>query len=147
MDNFEALKNTLKENGILGYQQKHFEICNRLWREYIPDRGQCTCVQGEMLREIEKLRYEAFQNGNVNWCETFSWFCDNVYSILESGSMFDAQRLGLLRAALDFLKVCGETKRVHTQDDVYDYIEDGIAEYAKAIPDPVPFNPTRTLDR
>lgn len=39
-------------------------------------------MQGELLRQIEKLRCEAQDNGNVNWGEDYSYFCDFINETL-----------------------------------------------------------------
>ena len=45
-----------------------------IWRNYVPEAGQSEILQGELLREIEKLREEAQGNGNRNWDGDFSCF-------------------------------------------------------------------------
>ena len=57
----------VNELGILGYEMKHFDICKLLWKTKVPRHGQADNVQGEMLRQAEKLRNEARDNGNMNW--------------------------------------------------------------------------------
>jgi hypothetical protein len=37
-----------------------------IWRHMVPKSGQSGTVQGELLRAVEKLRWEAQSNGNIN---------------------------------------------------------------------------------
>lgn len=56
------------------YELKYLEECKFIWKNYVPQRGQSDVLQGELLREIEKLRCEAQDNGNINWDEDFEFF-------------------------------------------------------------------------
>ena len=38
-----------------------------VWENLVPRSGQADSVQGEVLRAIEKLAWEAQKNGNINW--------------------------------------------------------------------------------
>jgi len=50
---------------------KYFEEAKQIWVNYVPKSGQSDTVEGELIRAIEKLRYEAQNNGNVNWDQGF----------------------------------------------------------------------------
>ena len=62
--------------------------CNHIMNNLVPARGQADSLQGELLRELEKLRYEAQNNGNQNWDEWFVFFCDHIKAQLCSQSIF-----------------------------------------------------------
>ena len=64
----------IKEIKAKDYKQKYFHECKEIWKNYVPKEGQAENLQGELLREIEKLRYEAQDNGNRNWDEDYSYF-------------------------------------------------------------------------
>src|SRR5262245_49332438 len=51
-----------------------FEVAKWVWQNLVPKSGAATSVQGELLRSIERLRWEAQQNGNINWDEGFRLF-------------------------------------------------------------------------
>lgn len=94
---FDLLKNETDDiRGIIrrGYHPKYFNECKRLWKSSVPKSGQAKSLQGELLREIEKLRHEAQDNGNINWDEDYSYFCDFIVSSLSAQSIFpNAKRL------------------------------------------------------
>ncbi|MFE4720577.1 hypothetical protein ACFRLW_29995, partial [Streptomyces sp. NPDC056728] len=50
---------------------KYADEAGRIWRTYVPKRGQADTVQGELIRAVEKLRDEAVRNGNINWDDGF----------------------------------------------------------------------------
>ena len=64
---------TLKDLIVSNYEQQYLAECQYIWKNYVPESGQSEVLQGELLREIEKLRNEAKDNGNVNWDSNFSY--------------------------------------------------------------------------
>src|ERR1044072_8758514 len=46
-----------------------------LWQSLVPDSGQASTVQGELIRSVGRLRDEAERNGNANWDEGHELFC------------------------------------------------------------------------
>lgn len=69
LDAFKECKNIALAEKLCTekYDQQYFEECRIIWRNFVPKSGQADSLQGEMLRQIEKLRYEAQNNGNINW--------------------------------------------------------------------------------
>lgn len=53
-----------------------------IWQNLIPDRGQASSVQGEILRCIEALRWEAQENGNINWDRGFEIYLEFIHENL-----------------------------------------------------------------
>jgi hypothetical protein len=47
------------------------QVAGWIWRNLVPKSGQCGTVQGELIRTIEKLSWEARNNGNANWDSGF----------------------------------------------------------------------------
>ena len=37
------------------FEQQYFEECKHIWQNYVPLKGKSNCLQGELLREIEKI--------------------------------------------------------------------------------------------
>ncbi len=48
---FESMYDGVNELGIRGYKSSHLETCKMIWRNYVPERGQADCIQGELLRQ------------------------------------------------------------------------------------------------
>lgn len=57
-------------------------------KNYVPKKGQANNLQGELLREIEKIRCEAHDNGNKNRDNDYSYFCDFISKRLSEQSIF-----------------------------------------------------------
>ena len=153
---WEQMYVLIDEFGLRGYEIRHFDVCANLWKTKVPASGQADTLQGELLREIEKLRTEAMDNGNINWDDNFAFFCDNLKNTFAQLGLFDSQRLDKLSKLLDFVKECGEyahsyavgeisdddadpVKFAYVDDDLYDYICDAVAEFALNNPTDIPY--------
>lgn len=153
---WEQMYVLMDELGLRGYEMQHFEVCKNLWKTKVGKTGQADTLQGELLREVEKLRCEAQDNGNMNWDDNFAFFCGNVKDTLAGSGLFDAQHCEKLARLLDFVKECGEyayrygageipedeadpVKFAYVDDDLYDYISDAVAEFAINNPTDIPY--------
>lgn len=74
------------------YEQQYFDECKYIWKNYVPQAGQAHNLQGELLREIEKIRCEAQDNGNINWDDDYSYFCDFISGKLTEQPIFQKSR-------------------------------------------------------
>ncbi|MBR7007550.1 MAG: hypothetical protein IKH90_02840 [Ruminococcus sp.] len=152
---WEQMYVLIDELGLRGYKFQHFDVCKKIWDTKVPDEGQADTLQGELLREIEKLRTEAMDNGNVNWDDNFAFFCDNIKQTFEKSGLFDKLRLDNLSRLLEFIKQCGEyagsyaageisdddadpARFAYVDDDLYDYICDAVADFALGNPTDIP---------
>lgn len=63
----------------------------RIWKTYVPPRGQAETIQGELLRAVEKLRDEAQRNGNCNWDEGHEILARFVRDTLLESGLFDPE--------------------------------------------------------
>lgn len=147
----ESMYTVINRLGIRGYQAQHFETCKKIWKELVPKSGQADSLQGELLRQAEKLRNEAMDNGNRNWDDNFEWFCDFISKTLRESNLFEKEYMETIANALDYIKECGRYASqynmgkisdddvnpmlfAYVEDDLYDYIEDAIAVFAEANP-------------
>lgn len=142
--------------GLRGYEPKYFEECRYIWKTFVPKRGQADCVQGELLREVVKLKNEACDNGNINWDDNFAWFCGNIYDILAGSGVFGADELRTIKEVLDFIEENGEYARAYADGeiddsecdplklayvghDLYDYLADAAARFYLANREPIAY--------
>lgn len=152
-DSMYALVNSL---GIRGYVRRHNDECQYIWNNLVPDEGQADNVQGELLREVVGLRIEACNNGNVNWDDNFAWFCENIGNILTESGVFGDKECIRIRKVLGFIwengeyaksyrdgeipdDECDPLKLAYTDDDLYYYLYDAIAEFYMANRTPIPY--------
>lgn len=116
------------------YVAKYTEEAARLWREYAPQSGQASTVQGELIRDLQRLRDEAQRNGNLNWDEEFSHMAEYLESTLCGDNSFDATAKAEIRADVARLK---QAKRAETDDQVYARLSDRVVEWCHAHPKPL----------
>lgn len=142
--------------GVKGYLPIHLEECKYIWRNMVPKSGQANNLQGEMLRMAEKLRNEALNNGNINWDDNFEWFCDFLKEKLAYCGLFNETKNTKIEMILNYIKDNGNYARkyadgnitddevdilklAYTDDDIYAYLEDVVADYYLAHKAPISY--------
>ncbi len=148
----------------LEYEQKHFEECKYIWQNYVPKRGRARNLQGELLREIENIRCEAQDNGNINWDGDFSYFCDFITQSLNEQPFFSQTEKDEISTIMKFLKEYGNyakryndgaisdeevnpDKLAYTKDNLYDIICDYIGELQAKHPEPIKYKIDKSIKR
>ncbi|SES12942.1 hypothetical protein [Lachnobacterium bovis] len=134
------------------YKMQYAKECNYIMINLVPPSGQADNLQGELLREIEKIRYEAQTNGNYNWDECFTFFCENIKTKLCEQKIFTDEEKNLIYEITDLFKECGmyatnmlfnenlledypidPEKIAYVYDNLYDYIADKIGKMSNEI--------------
>ena len=80
---------------------------NIFGKNYVPQAGQAHNLQGELLREIEKIRCEAQDNGNINWDDDYSYFCDFISGKLTEQPIFSEVEKQEINLIMAYIKECG----------------------------------------
>ena len=116
-------------------------------------------LQGELLRQIERLRYEAQHNENRNWNDDLLYYCDFLRSTLREADCLTPEEREEVNAALVRLRSSGEVacryyqgdisdeelaedyngELAYQDDDLYDLVCDAIALFYRANPNPIPY--------
>ena len=117
------------------YEMQHPEACKEIWSQYVPARGQAQVLQGELLRALEKLRWEAQNNGNINWDEDFVYLCSFIRDTLCSMDLFSQDDKQKIAAIMDYFQHHAE--EAYTEDNLYDVIADYIAQLYIQHPEPI----------
>lgn len=159
-----STKDVLSEESGLEYTPKYLDVCKYIWTNFVPKNGQAGSLQGELLREIEKLRWEAQENGNINWDEDFSYFCDFISKTLTEQTIFSEgekeETILIMRRLKEYGAYAekahnGEipyedvdmNKIAYIEDDLYDIICDKIARLHMQSPQPIPYEKNEEIDR
>lgn len=133
------------------------EIASWIWHNLVPPNGQSATVQGELLRAVEKLRWEAQENGNINWDEGFLIllaFLEN--QLLGHPGFGEAERktiqrdLNRLRNFLPVDELDDESESgslPYVEDDLYNRLEDFVVVFARANPEVLPHAANPLLHR
>ena len=165
-DIFKKHKNEINIETIISseYAQIYFDECKYIWENYVPKSGQSECLQGELLREIEKLRCEAQDNGNINWDDDYSYFCDFIVRALNAQSIFSDMEKEETARIMNYINECGLyaqkvnngeisqndidiIKIAYTKDNLYDIICDKIGKLHQSNPAPIPYKINNELKR
>ena len=155
---------TIEEIISNDYEQEYFDECKYIWKNYVPSKGQADSLQGELLREMEKIRCEAQDNGNINWDDDYSYFCDFISERLCEQPIFTAAEKDEVILIMSYLKKCGIyaqkfnceeipeddvdiEKTAYVRDNLYDIICDKIGKLYKENPDLIPYERNNNIKR
>ena len=138
-------------------------VCKEIWNRWVPQRGHAQVLQGELLRQIERLRYEAQHNENRSWNDDLLYYCDFLRSTLREADCLTPEARDRVNAALVRLRSCGEVafryykgdisdqelaedyngELAYQNNDLYDLVCDAIALFYRANPNPIPYERRR----
>lgn len=158
-DYVQILKKTQQE-----YEQQYFEECKFIWQNFVPKSGQARNLQGELLREIENIRCEAQDNGNVNWDDDLTYFCEFIKQSLIEQPIFSEPEKEKICVIMNYLKECGvyaqrfndgkisdndvlPEKLAYTKDNLYDIICDFIGRLQNKHPEPIKYSINNSIKR
>jgi hypothetical protein len=88
-----------------------------------------------MLRDVEKCRWEAQNNGNRNWDFGFELMLSYLEQTLLDPDTFDAAAFEEIRQDLARLR---DFEHPETSDEPYDRLGDRVVEWSQAHNGPVP---------
>lgn len=127
------------------------DIARWIWKTLVPKSGPASFVQAEVLRAIEKLRWEAQGNGNINWDNRFVMLVDFIEETLTSQSCFSSDSKSEIRRDIDRLRNFLPPSELkddsqipelpYVKDDLYDRLTDRLIEFCRDHPQLIPFTP------
>jgi len=133
------------------------QIASWVWHNLVPPSGQAGTVQGELLRAVEKLRWEAQENGNINWDDGFLILISFLEQHLLNSPVFSPADRAALQGDLgrlrDFLPVDELISDEDTGslpyvgDDLYDRLTSCVVAFVRANPHPLPYPANPRLRR
>lgn len=148
---------------------RYLEECKYIWKNLVPKEGQSDNLQGELLRQVEKLRYEAQNNGNINWDSNFEFFCEFLQSSLCSSDAISDKEKAAVSDALQRIKSAGQVAYkfaegeisdeeledefhhnddlAYVGDDLYDLICEAIGSFYIKNKVPIPYEPNPDIYR
>ena len=129
---------TLRDLIVMEYTMQYAADYKAVMENYVTEDGPSEVLQGELARELELLRKEAKENGNSNWDNDYSYFCENIRWKLSNMSIYTEEELMKLTLVLNYLKYTGENSISYTKDNLYDIVADAIGKLQNAHPDPIP---------
>jgi hypothetical protein len=113
---------------------KYFEEAKNIWKTQVPQNGQSETIEGELIRAVEKLRYEAQNNGNGNWDKAFERFCEYIFGVLNDSKTFESNSLEEIKCDITILL---NYEQPYLEDDLYDRLTDRVVEWSIANNGPI----------
>lgn len=110
-------------------------IARWVWKNLVPKSGQSSWVQGELIRCIEKLCWEAQNNGNGNWDTEFSQIADWLEQTLCNEPTFSEE---VRRQICDDVAVLQNFMYPYTDQDLYDRLTNHVVAFCRLHPLPIP---------
>lgn len=124
------------------------DIARWIWQNLVPKQGQADSVQGELLRAVEKLRYEAQNNGNVNWDDRFEMFAEFLHQTLCSDAAVpmktkeaitrDIERLINFLPPNQLKDRSQINELPYVEDDLYDRLTEQVVAFCRRHPQVIP---------
>jgi hypothetical protein len=125
------------------------DIARWVWHILVPESGAASCVQGELLRAIEKLRWEAQENGNVNWDEGFERFVAFLRDKLSNQEYLTDEDCNAIHRDLARLinfvtpdeltdNHALDIQLPYVDDDLYDRLAEHVVEFCRRWPEVIP---------
>lgn len=138
----------MQEKQLIDLTGSDFDIARWIWKNLVPKSGQADSVQGEILRAIEKLRWEAQENGNINWDDSFVMFIDFLQAKLADEELFTSEIKSEITNDLARLKNFmppDETEDElqtaalpYVEDDLYDRLTTHLVSFCRLHPQVIP---------
>jgi hypothetical protein len=99
-----------------------------VWKNLVPKSGQAETVQGELLRIVEKLRWEAQGNGNINWDPAFESLLAYFEQTLLPGLATTDDVKQEIRLDVATLR---DYEHPYVNDDLYDRLTEHVIEFCR----------------
>jgi hypothetical protein len=117
--------------------ENSFDTAKWVWKNLVPKSGQSDTVQGELLRCVEKLAWEAQNNGNGNWGpqSDFEKLLQYLEDTLCAEPDFDSEAKQSIKRDVKRLR---RYKQPYTDEDLYDRLTEHVVAYFRLHPQLIP---------
>jgi hypothetical protein len=126
-----------------------FDIAKWVWRNLVPKSGAASSIQGELLRSIERLRWEAQENGNINWDEGFVLYLSFIAETLLKQDYLSSEDRTSIEGDLDRLRNFIPPDEIsddhaldhrlpYVNDDLYNRLVEHVANFCRHNPCVIP---------
>jgi hypothetical protein len=124
-------------------EKEYLDYAKFLWKTYVPKSGQADYVQGELMRAIEKLKYEALDNGNINWGEYYEMLVNYIKEILLEATIFSVDQKNQIKE--DINKIL-DFEHPATSNKIFVSLRNRIVDWCLANKEPIAHNWNPDLD-
>ena len=124
-----------------GYLMDHYEVCQEIWKEYVPYKGKGNGLQAELLRLTEFLRVGAIDNENRYWSMKHENACDFlVHYLVYDTEGYEVAEKNKIEQIIRCIRERGNNKENYKNSALFDYIEDRIAEIYLQVHKPIRYH-------
>ena len=124
-----------------GYSMEHYEVCQEIWKEYVPNHGKGNGLQAELLRLAEFLRVGAIDSENKNWTMKNESACDFlVHYLVYDTEEYEIKEKNKVSQVIECIRERGKKKEKYINSTLFDYIEDRIAEIYIQVHTPIRYH-------
>jgi hypothetical protein len=119
-----------------------------LFEQFVPEFGQASTVQGELVRSVMKLSNDLVSNGLANWDPDYERLCAFALRKLTDGTFGPATSTGV-RTDIEQLQNYGRGEDTGDFDleAACDRLMQAVVAWCEAHPDPIPHSPDPELMR
>jgi hypothetical protein len=131
-------------HGVVNLAGTDDEIARWIWHNLVPKSGQAAFLQGELLGAVERLRWEAQVNGNINWDDGFEMFIDLLADHLLSEARFSREERASITSDLERLRNFLPVDELeddaqardlpYIEDDLYDRLTSSVVRFCRLNP-------------
>lgn len=111
------------------------DVARWVWSNLVPKLGQSAWVQGELLRCVEKLCWEAQNNGNLNWDRGFEMIADYLEETLCGETAFSDESRSAIHEDMAVLR---NFMYPYTNKDLYNRLTAHVVAFCRQHPSPIP---------
>jgi len=124
--------------------QEFFDLFGLL----VPESGQASTVQGELVRAINKLANDFFSNGFANWDAGYERLSAFALRQLSDGT-FGSQASAGIRSDIEHAQAYGrgEDTGGYDLEAAFDRLMQASVGWCQRHPDPIPHSPDPELKR
>jgi hypothetical protein len=117
----------------------------RLWAQLVPQSGQASTVQGEVIRCIGKAADEAYRNGNLNWESGYERLIRFLADTLDDAQTFTAEERQRVRTSAQAIIANFESPDLSGRRSPYYYLTEMAVRWCQAHTEPLPHRADPTL--
>ena len=126
---------------------KWWEEQPKLWKKFVPNKGQANTIQGELIRCIGKATDEAYRNGNANWDLEYERLIKFVEIVLIESDTFNVVEKEKISKIADKIILEHETPDLSHHGSTYYYLTEMVVRWCIANPDSLEHKIDPTLKR
>ncbi len=123
------------------------KLFQQLWEQLVPDEGQATTVQGELVRAVGRMSNEFLSNGYANWDDGYEILSAFLLSHLTDGSFGELTTSGI-KQDIESIQMYGRGESIgYDFEGAHDRLTQATVAWCQKHPELKPHNKNEDLKR